>query len=234
VVGLLFFAVPCVAFAAPTSPGGGLFLASSPIYQAPPPGIWDVNTMLNSGSIKNASGVGNRFRILGNEVSLEWAGNLLDQDLSTQIDPDSWLAEATFLGGGTLKLTGKIRDWAIPYTEMYDGLLLQADVSSFQLRETDKDSNILNSVVTTIRFTPTGGWLNTNDILVLSGMYDFALVGAVVGPMEGGPLNDFQVNLKSLQAFQINFNLVPEPASVLLLVLGACGLRTRRGRGVRS
>jgi len=231
--------VAVTAQGAPVSAGGAMFVQTSPVYLGPippsTPGIWDVNTLLNSGSIKKAEGVaGNQFRINANEVAIAWSGNQLDQDLSTMMDPDSWLAEATFLGGGTLTLTGKIRYTAIPYTVLHDGEVLTATVTGFHLRETDKDSNIINSIDTTIRFTPTGGYLYDNPYVNLRGMYDFALVGAVVGPAEGGPLDDFQKDLVSRQAFMINFNLVPEPASLLLLALGACVMGGRRGRGVRS
>jgi hypothetical protein len=45
--------------------------------------------------------------------------------------------------------------------------------------------------------------------------------------MAGGPLDDFQTDLKSLQAFQVNFT--PEPASLILVGLGVL-VAGRRGR----
>jgi len=195
--------------------------------------MWSVDTLLNSGSIRKPTGVvGNQFRINSNEVEITWTGNQLNQDLSSPVS-GSWLAEATFLDGGTLTLTGTIRDAAVPYTARYTGTLLTATVSGFHLRETDKDGNMINSIDTTIRLDPTGGYLYDNPYVNLRGLYDFALVGAVVGPVAGGSLDNFQTDLKSLQAFQINFTQVPEPTTAMILSLGAVVVLVRRRPVVR-
>ncbi len=222
------------AYAQPISPGGALFIDSSPIYRIDPPApnpVWDVNSVLNSGSIKNASGVGNLWQIRPQEATIVWNNNALIADTSA-----GGLAQASFGGGGLLQITGKLKTVvSFPQTPalVFDGLLLEAVVSGFDLRETDVNSNVINSINQTIKFTPTGGFLFTNGTLRLDGLYEFAIVGAVTGPLVGGPLNDFSLDLASLQAFQINFNLVPEPTSLLLVGCGAILLACPRRRAAR-
>jgi len=175
--------------AVPVSPGGAFFVTASPIYRVEPPipyPVWEVPSTLNSGSVKNSSGVGNKWQFVGTDaVSFSWAGNLLDQDISS-----GGLADAKFLAGGTLSIYGKLRRIGgfPPFVEFdsYDPAkggnatnpvpVLTATLGDFELRETDVNSNIVNSIGHTIQFTPNGGYLYTNSILNLSGTYDFAIV----------------------------------------------------------
>jgi len=243
ILSLVLLASPADLLAVPVSPGGAFSVTQSPIYRVDPPipyPVWEVPSTLNSGSVKNTSVPGgNKWQFLGTDaVSFTWTGNPLDQDLSS-----GGLAHATFLAGGTLSIYGKLRriGGIPPFVEFdsYDPLkggnatnpvpVLTATLGAFELRETDVNSNTLNSINNTIEFTPTGGFLYTNSILQLNGTYAAAIVGAVAGPMAGGPLNDFSTDLKSLNAFLINYNIVPEATSILLLGCGmfVMGLRRR-------
>jgi hypothetical protein len=221
--------------ATPVSEGGTLGLRNGiPVYSAPmgsTPGLWDIDSTLNSGSVKKDAGqTGFQFMFLGADgVSIAWTGNNLSQDLSTYAGGTSYLAEGTFDGGGTLTVTGKVRNYANPTQVLYDGLLLTANVQSFHLRETDKDSDVLHSIDGLIRVQITGGWLNTNSTMQLSGLYDMALVTAKTGPMDGvSPLNNFQADLVSRQAFSLQYSRVPEPSVCVLLLMGAGLFSMRR------
>ncbi len=241
---------PVMSLAVPISPGGGFFVASSPVYRVGPPApnpVWDVISALNSGTIKKPGGVGNQFQwSAGDVTSFTWTGSPLGADISA-----GGLANAVFTSGGTMILYGKVRDAtsaALPKPvvfDSYDPLLggnpvvpvpiLVTHVDGFELRETDVNSNVINSVNQTIKFTVVDGYLATNPIAQLSGQYSFAITGAVTGPVIGGPLNDFSEDLKSLSAFQINFNQVPEPCTIALLACGAVMLgRGRRKASIES
>ncbi len=217
----------------PISQGGSFAPAASMIYQEPvppsTPGMWDVATTLDDGAIKPADGIGKRFIFKPDMASITWTGNQLNQDLSAPAGTTPALAEATFLGGGTLTITGIIYNASGFKTAVYSGPdpILVAEISPLHLRETDINGNALTAIGG-FRMTPTGGWLYNNSILQLRGTYDVTLVMASVGPTAGGELDNFQSSLAQLNGFQMSFNIVPEPASALFLALGALVLAGRR------
>jgi hypothetical protein len=210
------------AFAVPVSQGGAFFVSSSPIYDGTLQ-VWDIfEAMLNSGSVKNASGVGNRFIFSSNDSAINkftWTGNTLNQDLTVVGEE----LHGLFNGGGTLSVFGTLRNAAFPNGQVagaVNTLILQANVSGFELQEEGANTGIISSTNQFITFTPTGGYLYTNSILQLNGTYRFALTGAVVEKLSGGDVENFSDDIKSMQAFQINYDLVPEPAS--LMFMGCC------------
>ncbi len=237
VAGLAVSGFAASAVAVPISEGGAFFLAAGPIYNAETtPPQWEYVTRLNSGSIRKEIGQpGNQFVFLGTDnVDISWTGNPLVEDISV-----GGLADARFGGGGVLTIYGKIRGaTGFPKPVIFDSYaesppvpVLVATIGAFRVRETDVNSDIINSVEATFTMTPTGGWLYTNNTLRLAGVYETALVGALTTPLGGGPLVDFSQSLKSLAAFQMNFNIVPEPMSAALLAsVLVLGLRRRAGR----
>lgn len=217
----------------PISPGGSFSPAASMVYQEPfppdTPGMWDVATTLDDGAIKPASGIGKEFIFKPEMATILWTGNQLDQDLSSPAGTTPALAEATFLGGGTLTIMGTIYSASGFKPAVYSGPdpILVAEIGPMHLRETDINGNALTAIGG-FQMTPTGGWLYENSTLQLRGVYDVTLVMASVGPTIGGDLDNFQSSLAQLNGFQMTFNIIPEPASILLLVLGGLMFGTRR------
>jgi hypothetical protein len=227
--------IPVPVDATPISEGGTFYLLNGiPVYTAPKdlaPGMWDIDTALSNSTIRKGDGaLGYQYKIQASDyTSFIWTGNQLDQDLS---NAGIGLAEGTFLGGGTITVNGKIRDAAVPYTERFDGELLVANVQSFRLRETDANSDILNSVNALIRIQVVGGWLfDTAPEAQLRGLYDMALVAAKIGPSAGGALVNFQSDLVGRQTFQLQFTrVIPDPSSLGLMMLGGIGMLVSRRR----
>ena len=234
IAGIWVLASASGAFGVPISSGMAVYLAPDTVYTGPAgptPGQWDVSTAVNGGTIENEIGTpGNAWTVYAGAFT--WSGHDLVNDQSTQMDPDSWLADGVFGGGGMLTLSGTVYD--LSWNVIYTGDLLTATVGDFQLRETDKDSDSISSIGS-IYMTTTGGWLATNSDLQVNGIYEFALVGANFGPTAGGPLDDFQEDSKLLNGYQVTFKYyVPEPTSVLML--GAAGMwmvLRRHGRAPR-
>jgi hypothetical protein len=229
------------AHAVPVS-SGGTFLHGSPApaYLSPaslPPGVWDMITTLSNCRVNDDTGTtAYRFSV-ADGVNFTWTGSQLNQDLSFDPTPgnttnDDSMAEATFNGGGTLTVTGKLRN-AAGTAVVFDGLLLQATVSSFHLRETGISDDRLHSIESApgvnIRFTPTGGYLyDTATVAQLRGTYDFAMIAAVMIPAAGGNLDNFGTDLVSTSTLLMSYNLVPEPASLLVMIAGVALLGRRR------
>lgn len=191
--------------------------------------MWDVYTALDDGAVKPEDGIGKQFIFKPDMATIAWTGNMLDEDLSSPMGETPSLAEATFLGGGTLTITGKIFDASGFKPVVYEGPdpILVATIGPFHLRETDIDGNTLTAIGG-FQMTPTDGWLYTNSILQLRGTYDVTMVMASVGPTEGGSLDNFQSSLAQLNGFQMTFN-IPEPASLLLLTLGGATVLLKGG-----
>lgn len=243
--GASFVAMPVIfgiiisapADATPLSEGGAFSLTQGiPVYTAPygpTPGMWEIDTSLAGGTIRNGDGLdGNKYIIRSTDaVSFIWTGNHLDQDLSNSATGQ---AEGAFLGGGTITINGTIRQWTSrpPYPAVFTGPLLVANVQGFRLRENDPNNDILSSVGGLIRINVVGGWLYDQAEVQVRGLYDLAFLTAKTGPMDGvSPLTNFQTDLVARETFQLQFTRVlPEPACLGLMLLGVVGMLATRRR----
>ncbi len=241
-VSTLITASPITAYAVPASSGGTFIHGSpAPAYMSPttlPPGVWDLATTLSNCRVNTSTGTTAYQFKATDGVSFTWTGNQLNQDLSFDYGGlNNSMAEATFNAGGTLSINGKLKN-AAGTGLVYDGLILQATVSAFHVRETGITDNKLHSIESApgvnIQFTPTGGYLyDTATVAQLRGTYNFAITAAVMVPMAGGNLDNFSADLKSTAALLMIYTLVPEPTSVLLLGFGVLALGFRKGRSGR-
>jgi hypothetical protein len=151
-------------------------------------------------------------------ANLDWSGSMLDQDLSA-----GGIAHATFLPGGTLRITGQIRnEFTVP---IFNGLLLEATVQAFELNE-DNNTDVLTISPGAI-VTPTGGYLVTNGDMVMNG--DYYLNGKVsAAKAAGGSISSFGEDIVTVAGVQWNLVQVPEPATVALLGLSSLLVLRRR------
>jgi len=154
--------------------------------------------------------------------------------------PPEWAegrANATFLGGGTLSITGTFEDSL--HNELYTGLLFQATVKSWELLETGVDTNNFDTVGDVV-VCPKFGYLVDgqpgNSYAVLRELYSFALSfpAALSQPeLRSDPVVDFQHNLWATAGSQwIMAHQLPEPGTVLLLGMGLLGLLARSRRRI--
>lgn len=136
---------------------------------SPPLRLWHMPSLTTSFSLEGRQ---NQWTVAGPcQCSAEviWTGNMLIADLST-----GGRAEATFAGGGQLSITGKVFDVTTsPPVELFDGLLLQAIVGPYRVRETEVNSNLLAFVTDAVlnpepfgqpRVVPVGGFLYANNL----------------------------------------------------------------------
>lgn len=138
-------------------------------------------------------------------ATLTWSGNVLASDLS-----DGGLAEAEFLGDGTLTITGQLYDDSDQGSAnlLHDGILLAAEVGAFRVRETVVDSNVLE-LVEPPELTPVGGFLVENglDFIVAGRQSLFLLMGPA--QQDGGSLTSFDVASTIATSSASQFDLTP-------------------------
>jgi|GEM_PF-3553566 len=138
-------------------------------------------------------------------ATLSWTGHILEADAS-----NNGLAEAAFLGGGELTITGRVYDDFNQGTAnlLFDGVLLSAQVASFQGQETTVDSDTLEFTVVP-ELTPTGGFLVTNDLgFQLLGRQQLTLT-ASPALQDGLVLTDFLTATSMAWVGQSQINIAP-------------------------
>jgi hypothetical protein len=183
---------------------------------------------LTNGSISDGTGYPNIW-FIDNSTDLTWMGNPLNTDLNPG-DPTQ-PADALFDGGGTLTITGKLYD--ATYNLLYDGLLLEGNVSGYRMTETGPDSNNIDLVENTAFVTVQDGFLMDNTLGVMnmpegSKYWLDASFGKV--EQDGGDLLNWQGG-QYVSGTSTGISLaywIPEPGSALLLLVGSMSLLIRR------
>ncbi len=138
-------------------------------------------------------------------ATLNWSGNVLASDLSV-----GGLAEAEFLGEGTLTITGQLYDGPNQGTAnlMHDGVLLTAEVGTFHVKETVVDSNLLE-FVDAPELTPIGGFLVENELdFILTGRQSLSLEFSSA-QQDGGELTNFNVASTIMLPGSSQFDMTP-------------------------
>lgn len=140
-----------------------------------------------------------------------WYGSELDQDNSS-----GGQAEATFYAGGKILIYGDVYDETNTLLNTTNNLILSADVGEFTIKETSTNSNLLEFVEDVV-ILPTGGFLASNNLnTVLSGDQILSMVLGTALQMSG-PLNDFQKNIASLSAIQLDITPSSLPTSETII-----------------
>ncbi|UCG33191.1 MAG: PEP-CTERM sorting domain-containing protein [Phycisphaerales bacterium] len=140
-------------------------------------------------------------------------------------------ANASFLGAGTLSMTGTF--YSMSDSDIYTGLLFQAHVAAWELLESAVDSDSLDTVFS-VEITPQSGYLvndPANTYAVMQDIYEFELSFPAAAQEDGGPLpvTDFQLDIWATAGSQwIMAHQVPEPGTLLIVALGFVGLMARR------
>lgn len=235
---LRYFMVSFI-FVTPTFGGTALTLAgnlgSSPIFNGSQD-IWHVpGADLTNGTVTDGSGPMGLWNIPS--ATFVWMGNALDEDLSHPVGSD-WLADGTFLGGGTMTIDGTVTD--IYGTLLYSGLLFEGTVSAFRWTESAATSNSIDLYALDGGEHPvvqvTGGWLATNNNgmnMPVGSLYwlDATAQGC---QQDGGNLHDWQGTVYTATSFTgFTLTYVPEPGTGMLLLGGGLAVLFRRRRRVQ-
>jgi probable HAF family extracellular repeat protein len=156
-------------------------ISPTPILHSAAPAYWNLSTTIADMTVSSDT---KTWIIAPHEESgpatLVWTGNYLQTDLSS-----GGIAEAEFLGGGSLTMNGTIYEVnsSGAHVSPHTTLLLSATVDGFHLKE---DANTANQTVFTVppRITPTGGYLaNNSDGMLLVGTQAMSVtLGLVSGP----------------------------------------------------
>ncbi|NLX14290.1 MAG: PEP-CTERM sorting domain-containing protein [Phycisphaerales bacterium] len=231
-------AVCCLALVSVTPVFGGTVqalvgnLGSSPFFNGSQD-VWFVpGAPLTNGTVMDGSGPPLGLWTISS-ATFAWTGNPLDQDLSYQVG-SNWLADATFLDGGTVTITGTV--YNVFNMPLYSGLLFEGLVSGFRWTESAATSNSLDlfhlnggeKAIVQV----TGGWLATNGMgmaMPLGSLYwlDASALGC---QQDGRDMHDWQGTIYTASSFT-GFSLVyyvPEPGALILLLAGGFVVLSRR------
>jgi len=157
------------------------------------------------------------FVALAAPGTFTWSDSILDQENSS-----GGLADATFLAGGRITMTGMVMDTMGNWLNPSDPTILEADVSAFRLIEQYATSNEIvnrNDSVQRLTITPTGGFLLNNTVsggMNLAGDYYMEIQVSNCQEL-GGDLETFGNDIHSLAGMQFNLVQVPEPSTLILL-----------------
>jgi hypothetical protein len=147
-----------------------------------------------------------------NGATFEWTGSGLDADTSDGFG----LASADFLGGGTITITGDLKQFGS--TVVTNDVLLQGTLSAFEIHENSSAPGFLDSAGAI--FTPVSGALvNGPWGAEMPNPYSFTF--SIIGAQNagGGAIEDFQSDVSFTQGTTFNMFEVPEP-STLIIFLG--------------
>ena len=161
----------------------------------------------------------------------DWTSGLYADTSGPPMWPEG-RANASFLGAGTLSVTGTF--YSMSDSNIYTGLLFDAHVSAWEILESGVDSNNLDTVYS-IEIVPNTGYLvddPANTYAVMQDIYDFELsfpASAQDGEGTPLPLTDFQYDIWATAGSQwIMAHQIPEPGTLLIVAIGFVGLATRR------
>jgi hypothetical protein len=161
----------------------------------------------------------------------DWTSGLYADKSGLPLWPDG-RANASFLGAGTLSITGTFYSLSDP--DIFTGLLFEAHVATWELLESGVDSNNLDTVFA-VDIIPQSGYFvddPSNTYAVMQDMYDFELSFPAAHQDGMGmplPLTDFQNDIWATAGSQwIMAYQVPEPGTLLLVAVGFAGLAARR------
>jgi len=157
-------------------------------------------------------------------ATLSWTGSKLDLDSST-----GGVADATFLSGGTITLTGDIWDYFGDGLLAMNEVLFTGTVNEVRYFEQFNTNNLILASGQT-RLNITGGYLASNPYgIEMSGLYTVSV--PITGANQSyGELKDFQDDIWATGGGLSGFQSIPEPGTSLLLACGLGMFLRRRSR----
>ncbi len=204
----------------------GVNISPTPVFEASsthptPPSQWNVKGMSGLGAdMTNGTAVnvgGSKIWWLA-PACLGAPPGLLNwqADLETDLNPGGPVAHARFMPDGTMSLSGKVYDES--QVEIFDGVMLTATVSAFEMKESDlpTSENVLKlEGIGIVR--PREGFLLQNGMgMNLVGDY-YLDVTISLAQQGGGDLIDFTSgDVASISSMQMQLLQVPEPGTATL------------------
>jgi hypothetical protein len=202
-------------------------IGATPIFD----GGTDLWTMpearLTNGTLGDGGGFGS-FWTIDNSATISWEESALLTDLNP-LDPTN-PADALFDSGGVLTIRGIVYDAS--NNMLFDGLLLEGEVSPFQMTETGAVSNNINLEDGTAFVTVTGGFLsnNTEGMTMPVGTQYWLDTSFAIVEQDGGELENWQGDSYSATTSTGITLVIPEPTTGLFLLCGSMILIRRRPR----
>lgn len=206
---------------------GGANIEASQVYMAE---TWNIpaGTGVNSSTFV-AYGTPYPDMVWQYTGDIEWTGNALINDYST----GSGQARGEFGAGGTFKINGSVLNQSNAPVPGYQNVnLITGTVSGFTVEESGDATNNFDSILPPI-LTITGGALTGAGAQFTQVGAHYRLDVSMISAVNGGPSIDDFTNSPYVfvnGGTQVNMVLVPEPASVALLVLGGAFAVLKRRR----